>query len=76
YSFFSKPLKIAVSEEFFWRINHPSKKIIDALRTVLSFEYRIDKENFMTFYLRADNEIQVANPKNTYYIGIIYSFKN
>jgi len=76
YEFFSKPLKISVSEEFFWRLNHPSKKIIDALRTVLSFSYRFDKSNSMTFYLRSDNEIQVAAPENTFYIGVIYSFKD
>lgn len=76
YSFFSKPIKISLSEEFFWRLNHPSNKIIDALRTVVSLNYRIDKCNYLTFFLRADNEIQVADPENTYYIGIIYSFKD
>ncbi len=76
YSFFSKPLKIALSEEFFWRLNHPSKKIIDALRTIISLNYRIDKTNSLTFFLRADNEVQVSNPENIYYIGIVYHFKD
>ena len=76
YSFFSKPLKIAVSEEFFWRLNHPSKKIIDALRTIISLNYRIDKSNSLTFFLRADNEVQVSDPENIYYVGIIYHFKD
>ena len=39
------------------------------MRTVISLNYRIDKSNSLTFFLRVDNEVQVSDPENIYYMG-------
>lgn len=74
YTIPQKPVKIHVSEEFWWRLYHPGHNIIDNLRTVLGVEYAINKHHTLDFYLRSDNEIQVSNPKHILYAGINYSF--
>ena len=75
YSFIKKPVKLALSTEFFLRVNNPGQNIIDNVRTVLSADYRLKKQHTLTFFIRADNEIQVNNPENIYYLGIIYKLK-
>ena len=70
YALFSKPVKIFLSEEFFWRLYHPEKKIIDEVRTIIGVNYRIDKKNSIDIFLRMDNEVQVKDPRNVYYLGI------
>ncbi len=75
YSFFSKPVKLYASAEMFIRMYKPDSRFIDEVRTVAGVTYRINKNNALDFYLRADNEVQVKNPANIYYIGVGYSFK-
>lgn len=75
YSFFSKPLKLYASTEIFIRMYKPDARFIDEVRTVAGVNYRLNKNNSLDFYLRADNEVQVKNPANIYYIGVGYSFK-
>lgn len=76
YSIFHKPIQFGVSFEFFWRLNHPEFNIIDALRSELYANYRFNKRNELTIFVRMDNEIQVAEPENTLYLGFQYHFKN
>lgn len=73
YTFIHKPIKLSLSSEFFWRLNNPTGNIIDNVRTVFSVRYRFNADNSMTFFLRADNEVQVNDPVNAYYIGVTYS---
>lgn len=75
YSFFSKPLKLYASTEMFIRLYKKDARFIDEMRTVVGVNYRINKNNSLDFYLRSDNEVQVKNPANIYYIGVGYSFK-
>lgn len=75
YSFFSKPVKLYASTEMFIRMYKPDSRFIDEVRTVVGVTYRLNKNNALDFYLRADNEVQVKNPANIYYIGVGYSFK-
>ena len=75
YSFFSKPLKLYASTEMFIRLYKKDARFIDEMRTVVGVTYRLDKNNSLDFYLRADNEVQVKNPANIYYIGVGYNFK-
>lgn len=75
YSFFSKPVKLYASTEMFIRLYKKDARFIDEMRTVVGVNYRINKNNSLDFYLRADNEVQVKNPANIYYIGVGYSFK-
>lgn len=76
YSIFHKPIQFGVSFEFFWRLNHPEFKIIDELRSELYANYRFNKRNELTIFVRMDNDIQVAEPENTLYLGFQYHFKN
>jgi len=76
YSFSAKPLKIALSSEWFLRVNNPKMNIVDAVRTTLSFNYRLNKESSFTFFLRSNHEIQVRSPEYVYYVGCIYNFKH
>lgn len=75
YSFFSKPVKLYASTEMFIRLYKKDARFIDEMRTVVGVTYRLNKNNSLDFYLRADNEVQVKNPTNIYYIGICYNFK-
>lgn len=75
YLFINKPIKLTLSTEFFWRINHPEKNIIDNIRTIVAIDYRLKKQHSLTFFVRADNEVQVNNPENIFYLGIIYKLK-
>jgi hypothetical protein len=75
YSFFSKPVKLYASTEMFIRMYKKDARFIDEMRTVVGVTYRLNKNNSLDFYLRADNEVQVKNPANIYYIGVGYSFK-
>lgn len=75
YSFFSKPVKLYASTEMFIRMYKKDARFIDEMRTVVGVTYRLNKNNSLDFYLRADNEVQVKNPANIYYIGVGYNFK-
>ena len=75
YSFFSKPVKLYASTEMFIRLYRKDARFIDEMRTVVGVTYRLNKNNSLDFYLRADNEVQVKNPANIYYIGVGYNFK-
>lgn len=70
----NKPLKIYASEEFWWRLYHPEKNIIDELRTTVGVEYQVRKHHTLDFFLRSSNEVQVSNPANVLYLGVKYSF--
>jgi len=67
-------LKLHLSEEFWWRLYKPDENIVDQFRSVIGLQYDINKHHSLDFYLRSDNEIQVKNPENVFYMGITYSF--
>ena len=74
YSFYGKPVKLFCSGEFFWRLYHPEKNIIDEVRAIVGVDYKIRKGHTLSFFLRSDNEVQVKNPEYTLYLGIGYKF--
>lgn len=74
YSIPDKPVKFYASEEFWWRLYHPGKNIIDNLRTTVGVQYNINKHHTLDFYLRSNNEVQVSNPEHILYLGVKYSF--
>ena len=69
-----QPVKLYLSEEFWWRLYKPGDNIIDNLRSTVGVEYSINKHHTLDFYLRSDNEIQVKNPDNVLSIGVGYKF--
>lgn len=76
YKFVDKPVKLYASGEFFLRLYKKSNYFIDEVRTIVGVVYKIDAKNSLDFFFRANNEVQVANPQNIYYIGISYTFEN
>ena len=74
YSFYGKPVKLFCSGEFFWRLYHPDKNIIDEVRAIVGVDYKVRKDHTLSFFLRSDNEVQVKNPEYAVYLGIGYKF--
>ena len=74
YSIPHKDVKFFCSGEFFWRLYHPDKKIIDEVRAIIGADYKVRKGHTLSFFLRSDNEVQVKNPEYAVYLGIGYKF--
>ncbi|MBO4655904.1 MAG: DUF2490 domain-containing protein [Bacteroidales bacterium] len=74
YSFYGKPVKLFCSGEFFWRLYHPDKNIIDEVRVIAGVDYKVRKGHTLSFFLRSDNEVQVKAPEYAVYLGIGYKF--
>lgn len=74
YSIPKRPIKLFCSGEFFWRLYHPEKNIIDEVRAIVGVDYKVRKGHTLSFFLRSDNEVQVNNPEYTVYLGIGYKF--
>ena len=68
-----EPVKIYVSEEFWWRLYKPGDNIIDRLRSTAGVVYDINKHHSLDFFLRFDHEVQVRNPKRFLCVGISYA---
>ena len=74
YTFPNHPWKLSLSEECFLRLNHPSRKIVDELRSVASASYQIDRHNNVSIQLKAAIEVQVKNPDRYFALGFAYEF--
>lgn len=68
-----QPVKLYVSEEFWWRLYKPGNNIIDRLRSTAGIVYDINKHHALNFFLRFDHEVQVRNPERFLSVGIVYS---
>ena len=69
------PWEFFVSEEIYYRANHPNNNEFEELRTMLGFTRIINSTNAITLYLKASNEINKKRPDNFYALGISYSFR-
>ena len=76
YSFFSKPVKLYVSTEFFLRLYQKKNYFIDNFRTLVGAEYQFNDRSSLNMFFRVDNEIQVKNPANVFYVGVFYNFSH
>lgn len=76
YAIFHKPIKIGISSELFYRLNHQEYQIIDEVRSELYFQYRFSQYNAITLFIRSINEVQVKDPETVIYFGILYHLKN
>ena len=76
YEFFSKPVKLFASTEFFLRLYKKNNYFIDDFRTIVGCSYKLSQGSSLTFAFRSENEIQVKNPENIYYFCIVYNFKH
>ncbi len=74
YEFFSKPISLYASTEYFLRLYKPEQNFVDNWRTILGVNWRLNQNTSLDFYLRADNEVQVKDRANIYYLGVGVNF--
>ena len=67
--------KYALSTELFWLTNDPKKSYIDNIRTVLSVDYRLSKRHYLSGFVRMDNDLQVKEPVDRFYLGLTFKMK-
>ena len=67
--------KYALSAELFWLLNDPRGSIIDHLRTVATVEYRLSRHHYLAAFARMDNDLQVKEPIDRFYLGLNFRMK-
>lgn len=67
--------KYALSAELFWLTNDPKNRIVDNLRTVASVECRLSRRHYLTAFVRMDNDLQVKEPVDRFYLGLTFKGK-
>ena len=67
--------KYALSVELFWLTNDPKGSFVDNLRTVASVEYRLTRRHYLTAFARMDNDLQVKEPVDRFYFGLVFKMK-
>lgn len=67
--------KYALSTELFWLTNDPQKGGIDNLRTVFSVDYRLARQYTLSAFVRMDNDLQVKEPVDRFFLGLTFKAK-
>lgn len=67
--------KYTLSAELHWLLNDPKASVVDNIRTVFTVDYRLTRRQVLGFSLRMDNDIQVKEPIDRFYLGITYHLK-
>ena len=67
--------KYALSTELFWLTNDPKHNIIDNLRTVATVEYRLTRRYYLSAFARLDNDLQVKEPVDHFWLGLTFEMK-
>ena len=68
--------KYSLSVELHWLLNDPKASVIDNIRTVFTVDYRLTRRQHLGLVVRMDNDIQVKEPVDRFYLGLMYQFKN
>lgn len=67
--------KYALSTELFWLTNDPKKGGIDNLRAVFSVDYRLARQYTLSAFIRMDNDLQVKEPVDRFFLGLTFKAK-
>ena len=67
--------KYALSTELFWLTNDPKGSYVDNLRTVFSVDYRLARQYTLSAFARMDNDLQVKEPVDRFYLGFTLKAK-
>lgn len=67
--------KYSLSVELHWLLNDPKASVVDNVRTVLAVDYRLSRRQHLELFVRMDNDIQVKQPVDRFYLGLTYRFK-
>lgn len=76
YSWKDKGVSLYASTEFFLRLYEPEKCFVDNFRSIVGCDFKLNDRHTLGVYFRVDNEIQVKNRENLFYLGVKYSFEN
>lgn len=69
--------KYTLSSELFYRIRQEARySFVDQVRTTLTVNYRLTRRQYLGVFVRMDNDLQVSDPMDIFYIGLNYDFKN
>ena len=66
--------KYLLSTELHWLVNDPKASVIDNIRTVFTIDYRLSRRQHLAVSARLDNDIQVKEPVDRFYLGLTYHF--
>lgn len=75
YQYPNSRFRYALSTELFWLTNDPQGSYLDNLRTVLSVDYRLSRRYYLSAFARMDNDLQVKEPVDRFYIGLTFKAK-
>ena len=67
--------KYSLSTELHWLLNDPQCSCVDNIRTVVAVDYRLSRRYWLSLFARMDNEIQVSQPQNIFYLGAVCKIK-
>ena len=76
YTFSQLRMSIFASTEFFLSLYKKNDIFIENFRTIAGCNFKVGNGHTLGVFLRVDNEVQVSDPENVYYIGLKYNFKN
>lgn len=62
--------KYSLSAELFWLTNDPKGSYLDNLRTVVAVDYRLTRRYSLSAFVRMDNDLQVKEPVDRFYLGL------
>lgn len=66
--------KYTLSTEFFFRLRSRSEDaFIDQWRTTFAVNYRLTRQQSISAFVRMDNDLQVAQPFDVFYMGFTYN---
>ena len=67
--------KYSLSAELFWLTNDPKGSYVDNVRTVLAVDYRLARRYSLSAFARMDNDLQVKEPVDRFYLGLTLKAK-
>lgn len=76
YAFTRLRMSIYASTEFFLNLYKKNNVFIENFRTIAGCNFKVGDGHTLGVFLRVDNEVQVSEPENVFYIGLKYNFKN
>ena len=67
--------RYSLSAELFWLTNDPKKGYLDNIRTVFAVDYRLSRSHYLSAFVRMDNDLQVKEPTDRFYLGMTFKAK-
>jgi len=75
YQYPNSRFKYSLSVELFWLTNDPKGSYLDNLRTVFTVDYRLARRYSLAAFVRMDNDLQVKEPVDRFYVGLTFKAK-